>query len=622
MAEISFNKNITYSSEQNEYTVQLVRRRFPWWIFLLLLPLLLLIKCNKTITVYCYEPDNKIPITEQDVDMQYVPHFVYNDGKFFPSDTLKLTKATDSTGIAVFDSLPCSVFSYFFYCMQDAEFSALSQCHSAVGVKKNFHYTSHIDLPMQPRREDLHIKLMDKETGDELPDGILYYTYIENGHTITDSTHCDAAGIAEIPQIRFCTKIDLIAKCYGYADTMRLQVPCDGLLIADDISAMRLRPIKENFTFFVKDVETKEPIPEAICTVTLTSPNGKLREERTNIRTSVSGKGIAFFSNAFVRATIAIHASKKPYYNDSTLQGGPFTVANFIKQPNDVRTVWLRPEPFTVDFQVVDSITGRPIPGAKVHVKIIDPNGTISEHDVISNSPNGMFPVKAKENSKIIIDAQKRPAYKDKHHEIAKLNENVDKKIRMEPDYATLMFRTVEDPSWSILPGCNLNVTGSVSGNLPPSNSGSGVFQVSFRKDERISITASKTAYSTNSTKIRNASLNQLSTQQDRDIPLKRSWSYDYSNNAKYSTDCYDLYSAPATFTFNWSICSVCTMIVIKDDNGNIIDTFGVDATTQQPGLPTNNPASGSKRIQSPTRRICVFVQDMNQCSAEYHIRP
>ena len=75
-------------------------------------------------------------------------------------------------------------------------------------------------------------------------------------------------------------------------------------------------------------------------------------------------------------------------------------------------------------------------------------------------------------------------------------------------------------------------------------------------------------------------------------------------------------------FTFDWSVCSVCTMITIKDDNGNIIDTFGVDATYQQPGTPTNNPSTGSKQLKSPTRKICVIVQDMNTCPAQYHIKP
>ena len=95
-------------------------------------------------------------------------------------------------------------------------------------------------------------------------------------------------------------------------------------------------------------------------------------------------------------------------------------------------------------------------------------------------------------------------------------------KIKMQPDLAVLVFRTVEDPSWSILPNCNLTITGSISGSLTYRLISPGVFEVSFRKDELLSITASKTGYVTNFSSVKNASYNDLDTpnQKRRDIPL------------------------------------------------------------------------------------------------------
>ena len=618
MANIHVNKDFDYNKDNNFYTVKMVRKRFPWWIFLLLLPLLLLIKCNKTITVNCYETDNHIPIAEQEVDMQYVPHFVYNDGKFFPSETLKLTRVTDSMGLAVFDELPCSVFSYVFYCMQDAIFSAESQCHESVEVKTNFHFTNHVDLEMQPRREDLHIKLIDKETGDELPDGVLYYTYTdENGQTVTESVQCNAEGIAEIPQMRFCSKIDLLAKCYGYADEERLQASCESLIVPDDASAMRLRPIKDKITFFVKNKKTKEPIPDAECTVTLTTPRGK--SESHQVRTSTDGRGYGFYDNAFILSIVAIHA-EKTRFKPGDLEGGPFTVEEFIKQPADVRTIWLEPEPLVVEFQNVDSITGNPIAGVKNKIVIIEPDGTRTEIVETSNS-NGIFPVKAVENSKIIIDAQKRPAYKDKHREIPSFNEKVDKKVLMEPDYATLKFRTIMSATGNVLPDCKLVITGTISGNIQPNNSGSGVFSVTFRKDELLSITASKNGFITNSTKVNRNTYNELNVanQSRRDIPLKLQ--YDYSGTDRTKTECYDLLSAPVSFSFDWSLCNGCTLIVIEDSNGNIIDSFGKDYSVNPPKDSNHPSGSGKQTLKSPTQRICIKIQNINGHSCEYHIR-
>jgi hypothetical protein len=149
-----------------------------------------------------------------------------------------------------------------------------------------------------------------------------------------------------------------------------------------------------------------------------------------------------------------------------------------------------------------------------------------------------------------------------------------------------------------------------------------GVYDVSFRRDELVSITASKPGYSTNSTKVKNASYSQLQKQSDRDIPLAMNWEYHRSLPSGLpshytETECYDLYEANVSFLFTWNVCSVCTMIVIKDNNGNIIDTFGIDDINHRP---TNHPSYGSIRLKSPTRKICVFVQDKNGCTGNYHI--
>lgn len=587
---IKFNDSVKYSAESDEYSVQMKEKKFPWWLLLFLLPLLLLVKCNKTITVYCYENESKVAVANQSVTLSY--------------DTLVMSRTTDTSGVAVFDSLKTSVFGYVCLFWKKCTFSAISDCYSCDSLIKNFHYTRHVDMPMTPRRVNLHVKLLDKETGDILPDGTVVYTYNENGLSITDSVKTDAAGVVEIPNMRYCSKIDLLAKCYGYADTVKLQTPCNENIIADDSSAMRLRPIKERFTFFVKNKETKEPIPNAVCSVVLTNPNGSERERRDNIKTSTEGKGMAFFDNAFIRATIAIHA-EKTHFKPGDLEGGPFTVTKFIKQPDDVRTVWLEPEPFVVEFQTVDSITGKPIVGAKVHITIIDPNGTKTETDEVSNSPNGIFPVKAKENSKIIIEAKKQLSYKDKKRIIEKFSESVDKKVRMEPDMVTLQFRTTDGVN--VLPNCNLKVNGSISGSLKPSNSGSGVFNVTFRKDELLSIVASKTGYSTNSTKVKNASYNQLGAQSARDIPLKKSWRYDYNQTSVFpgftERKCYDLYEAPITFTFTLhQFCnSDCTTIKVQDANGNLLAVFS-----------NTDSAPITRRLTSQTREVCVSVVDKN----------
>ena len=92
----------------------------------------------------------------------------------------------------------------------------------------------------------------------------------------------------------------------------------------------------------------------------------------------------------------------------------------------------------------------------------------------------------------------------------------------MQPELDTIKFRTVVEDGSQVLPNCQLRVTGSVSGNLPPNNSGDGVFTVNMRKTESLSIIAYKSEYAPNTTKVRNAPYNELATsnQKRRDIPL------------------------------------------------------------------------------------------------------
>jgi len=523
---INIGKKLKYEEKYDLYTVQLVHRhRFPWWILLFLLPLLLLIRCNKDIEVTCLEPDTQIPIEDQSVTMEYTAHFIWNDGRLFANDSIKLTQQTDSTGTTVFKDLPCSVYSYIFYCLSQASFTAKSKCHAAVDEQHNFHYTRHVDLEMLPRREDLHIKLLDMETSDPLPDGVLRYRYIEAGEEREDSAQADPMGVVTIPQMRYCSIMKLLhSSRYGYADTTRTDVPCQDLLMVSDSTALRLRPIKERFTFFVKNEDTKEPIPGAHCEVTLTHPVSKKVDGPHVVTTSTDGKGIAVYGESFILSVIGIKAHKD-HFRDSILTGGPWTVEKFIKQDDDTRTIWLKPLPYTQEFINIDSINGRAIPGVRNLIKVTDHDGTVHEYEEMSNN-NGVFVVEAKEYSKVEIVSIKDPEYKQKRTTLPKFKEAKDdnKKIRMSPVIVTLTFRTVhaEKPGVPV-PNCTLRVTGAISGSLPPSSSGNGEFQVSFRRAESLTIVASRTHWKTTTDKVNAKTYDYLKVDQERrDIPLKQ----------------------------------------------------------------------------------------------------
>ena len=498
------------------------KRKFPWWIFLCLLPLLLLIKCKKDVEVTVVEPESQIEIANMDVNLDYNSHFIWNDGRFFPKDSISRTARTDSTGKAVFKDLPCSVYSYIFYSLSKMKIGAKNECHQAREDLYNFHYRKKIKMETEPRREDLHVKLLDLETEDPLPDGRLIYKYLELDEERTDTAQANPEGVVTIPGMRYCGDMELLlGQSYGYADTTKTSVPSSVLIVPSDSTALRLRPLKERFTFFVKNEDTKEPIPGAICEVVLTHPSGK-QEGPNTVTTSTDGKGIAIYEDSFVLSVINITAHKE-HFRDSVLTGGPWTVEKFIIQDDSTRTIWLKPLPYVQEFVNVDSITGKPIPGVSNKIRVTDVDGTTREFEEISNS-NGVFPVEAKEDSKVEIISQKGPEYYDKKTDIAKFKDTNEKKIRMRPEMVTLKFRTVNanNPN-TLVPQCALQVTGTISGSLPPNNSGNGEFEVSFRRVESITIRASRKNWVTTTDKVNNKNYEYLKVDQERrDIPLKQ----------------------------------------------------------------------------------------------------
>lgn len=517
---ININSSIRYKEEYDLYTFRMCHKRNWWWLLLLLLPLLLFVKCSKDITVTCIDSEGNFPVAGQEVKLDYTAHFLYNDGKFLADEPISIVQETDSTGCTTFEDLPCSVFSYIFYCLQQADYSVGSECYGQADEKHNFHYVWNVEIELEPFRTDLYIKLMDKETLDVLPDAKVVYRYIDNGEEKTDSAEADAAGIAVIPQMRYCSVIDKITgSCYGYMDEVRMDIPNQKLAEVSDSTALLLTPIMERFDFFVKNKISKQPIPEALCDVSLTHPGLSRTVTTRRVTTSIDGKGVAVYDSAFVLSVINIQASKVNYY-DGELEGGPWVVEEFIKQDEDTRTVWLTPKPYVQEFVNIDSINGEPIPGVENVIRIISPDGTTSTITEISNR-NGVFPISATEDDRIEIVSTKNNEYIPKKT-IVPLFKEAEKEIRMQPEMGTVVFRTVVDGTGRVLPGCQLKITGSISGNIPPTNSGNGVFEVNMRKAENISIVASKSGYAPNTTKVRNARYHELakSPQARRDIPL------------------------------------------------------------------------------------------------------
>lgn len=516
---ISYRKNFKVKEGCDEYTFQIRKRSRKWWWLLLLLLLLLFIRCEREIEVTTVDKVSGEEIPDVEVMMSYSSHYLFKDGSFFKTEEHRDTLVTDADGRATFDKLGCSVFSYIFYCLSRAEFRADHGCYALDPDPEscNYHYTWHKTLEMAVRRVDAPMTVVDAETDEPLADASVIYAYEVSGEAFTDSTRSDAAGCFTLKNVPACGEVTLTTvSCYGYEDDKddRRYVP-DVLAANDSASVVRLNPMKLSFTYFVKNKYTREPVPGATVEVTLTSGNG--HATRGSSTTNVDGKGRGAYEDAFVLAKVDLKATKV-HYKEGHLEGD-YTVEKFASLPDSLRVVYLEPEPYVVQFQNVDSISGDPIVGVKNHIVVESISGNTEQTDEISNR-NGVFDVKAMEGDHITITSSHQ-YYETKVTDIPKFEKG--QKIPMKPTLTDLVFRTVDAEDWSVLPDCRLVVRTSQSGVTSPTNSGNGTFTVKgLRVGENISITASKHEFSTNSHTISNRKVSDLmrAQQKDRDIPL------------------------------------------------------------------------------------------------------
>lgn len=110
-----------FTDDCDHYMIHL-KDPFPWkrllWLLLLLLLLLLcFVRCERDITVYTIDNQDR-PVSTAHVQLKYVEHQLYKNGQFFYGNSQLLQGVTDTEGEYTFEKMPCSIFSYVFYALQ------------------------------------------------------------------------------------------------------------------------------------------------------------------------------------------------------------------------------------------------------------------------------------------------------------------------------------------------------------------------------------------------------------------------------------------------------------------------------------------------------------------------
>ncbi len=509
-----------------EHTIKI--KKFTWWWLLLFLPLLLLIPLKKNVYVQTIDAESGNPVSNVNVYFHYAKQSVRVSG----SPVFKFERLTDANGVVEFYALRYRVYSWIFKHFSETLIYANTGCYSSDTLKPYFHHiwgNDTIKLNISPIFIPFDFKVVDADDNEPLPDAKVKIISEYNGKQYIDSAISQPDGRVYFPRVPKCGKVHIVkGTTDGYYPDSIVNKEIDELFGSiDSTRLLKLKPIKEKIVFFVIDCKTKEPIPGATVTIDFDYKGKKKTQKK---RTNVNGVGKGEYSDAHIIADITLEA-EKPYYKNGRLPG-KHKVKDFINLPPDQRTICLEPIENCIQFKNIDERTGKPLSGVKNIVKI--KKGSRERIDTIMSNGNGIFIVcEVVLGDEISIVATYPPNYEDNTTKIKDANgldlvkaPIGDRTIPLKPKEIELVFRSVEDSTWTLIPRVKLKII--VDGVLIslPNNSGNGEFKVKTPLSSVISIVADgrDINYTLNDTTIKNEPVSKLilATQKERDIPLRK----------------------------------------------------------------------------------------------------
>lgn len=201
----------TYDEQVSHYEA-VMKRPFNWlWLLLLLLLVPLFIRCEHDINVVVKDANGN-RVENVALKLDYTAHFLFKDG-FFTSEDVEQYGVTGSDGEYEFSDLPCSVWSYLFYCLSDVEVTASPDGWDPVTKTENFHYTSEIVFVLPPKPFSKQLQVIDKLTQNPIPDAEVAVTIDGDGK---GTIQVNPDGTFTLEGLHEGEIVSLVAKAPGY----------------------------------------------------------------------------------------------------------------------------------------------------------------------------------------------------------------------------------------------------------------------------------------------------------------------------------------------------------------------------------------------------------------------
>jgi len=534
---ISNQKTIIQNkNNEEEYIIAIKKRKFPWWILLFLLPLLLLVKCEKDITFKVINTYNNKVESGVKLNFQYCRRdaFSFELYQFFsrqqPYPEPELSDTTDNEGIAVFENVKFTVYQYIFRNKEWARTFYVNNC-SMLDTTFDFfdlHEDQIYEVYISPILTQTEFTVVDADdNNDPLVDATVFIT--NSLSEVVDSGKTDNSGKIHFDKIPFCSDILVVGSQYGfYNDTISGKLSD----IYPEQDTLYLHQKKGIVKFYVKDCVTKLPIADAKGELIFKDFPDSNRVAYTNVK----GKGTLYgeFNDIHIIASILIKASKLPFYRDSSTVNY-CTVEEWMKLDEEHQTIYLCPEPNPILFQDIDELSKNGVQNVENTVTIKKSGeSAASPAVVIISDVNGYFSISAGIGDIITIVAKSNTICPNEYlindytiveQDYSNLKDDKNKRLiplkKVTPPEVT--FKDIEAASKNGIDGVEnvYYVDGSKRGTITSNSDGSFTIKDVY-PCEKISITASKTGYGSNSTKINNVLMSTLiaGTSEMREIPL------------------------------------------------------------------------------------------------------
>ena len=362
---------VTATEQNGDVVLTVKRKKFPWWIFLFLLPLILLIPVKRDINIQYAQQGSDIAVAKAAATVNYPVTSTFG-GKTM----LTVKDTTDTEGKLVIAGVAEPLWYKLFGGHSDSLFTS---CGNGCYSLKNAGY-KYRDFPPDDFKKVYlgavasveTLKVVDADDNEPIPEADLQIIRTVDGNSTNDNTKTDVAGQFDITDMPLCGSVKVIASKEGYEnDTIEASL-FDISNMTDDEKTLHLKPLKGCVKVIVKNLNTKTLLADATVTLEI---NGAARTMKTN----TNGVGVGMFDSLRISSTLKFTASKAGYA-DTTLSG--YTVQQFMALDEEKRTMYLRPLTKSLVFKNVDG-TGAALSGVKNEIY---KNGTLIATEYSNNA--------------------------------------------------------------------------------------------------------------------------------------------------------------------------------------------------------------------------------------------